>query len=429
MVRNIILFVSTTAVLVLLFVGYVSLVGSPAPDGQVVRNDAGELSPVAQVADKTKLRVETSEGPIEIDPGESMAYVRYDHLGRPTDYFRCETWEKVPGTTDNLAVTKPELMMRLPTGMIVTVTADHGQLSTDRIDSKRPRPKFGWLAGSARVIVDRETSYDRTPLSKRPKDRITIEMDRLDFDLELGELKTADPLCVRSPEFEITGTGLHLIWNQDDNRVEKLLIDKGGRMVFEGGLLATLDRPSERNRADEPPVITQPAPQVAPAPKQKTRKPTAYRCVFTDNVSVEHFGGDQRRGALSADELSLLVDIAGRSGGQTRRDTATTSAPATQPDDSPEKRVVVQWTGQLLIRPDSAPPSPDQPRRRVEARGGPVSVELPNGRVVCGRLALHEETERLWLYPTDGGHVEVSSGQDLAVQATSIFIDLETDTV
>ena len=351
MVRNVILLVSTTAVLVLLFIGYLSLVGSPAPDGRVLKDGTVELSATTQVADEKKLRVETSEGQIEIAPGESMAYVQYDRLGRPTDYFRCETWEKVPGTTNNLAVTKPELMMRLPTGMIVTVTADHGQLSADRIDSKRPRPRFGWFAGSARIIVDRETSYDRTPLSKRPDDRITIEMDRLDFDLELGELKTADAIRVKSPEFEITGSGLHLIWNQDDNRVEKLLIEKGGTMVFGGDLLATLDRPSRRNRSDEPPPVTQPAPPLVDVPKEEARQATAYRCIFADDVSVEHFIGDERRGALFADELSLLVDIAGRSGGLSRRAKPTASAPATQPDDSPERRVVVQWTGQLLIRP------------------------------------------------------------------------------
>jgi hypothetical protein len=429
MVRNIILFVSATAVLVLLFVGYMSLLGSPAPDGQIPKADRIELSVATQVADQKKLRVETPEGQIEIDPGESMAYVQYDQLGRPTDLFRCETWEKVPGAANSLAVTRPELTMRLPTGMIVTVTADHGQLSADRIESKRPRPKFGWLAGDARIIVDRETRYDRTPLSQRPEDRITISMDRLDFDLELGELKTADPIRVTSPELEITGTGLHLIWNQDDNRVEKLLIEKGGRMVFEGSLLAALDRPSGRSRSDEPPPVTQPAPHADDTSRENTRQPTAYRCVFSDNVSVDHYVGDARRGALSADELSLLVDIAGQSGGLSRRGRATASAPTTQRDAAPKRRVVVQWTGPLLIRPDSEPPSSDQPRRRFEARGGPVTVELPNGRVVCGRLALHEETERLWLYPTEEGHVEISSGRDLIVQAASIFIDFEVDTV
>jgi lipopolysaccharide export system protein LptA len=429
MVRNVILFVSTTAVLVLLFVGYVTFVGSPAPDGPAGRSETVELSQATEVPEEKRVHIETQDGPLDIDPGGAVYYIDYDDLGRPIAYYSWQKWEKVPGTANKVAAAAPKMIRRLPTGMIMTISAERGEFSVDQLGGTDLRPKLGWLAGDARIVVDRETSYDRTPLDERPDDRITIEMERLDFDLELGEIKTADPLRVTSPEFEITGTGLHLIWNQDDNRIEKLLIEQGGQMVFEGALLAGLDRPSRRSEPGEEPAVTQPAPPVTPTPRRKSRTPTAYRCLFADNVLVEHFADDQRSGALSADELRLLVDILGRSGGLSRRDDAPTNAPSTQPDAAPKRRVVVRWTGQLLIRPDSDPPSADEPRRRVEARGEPVSVELPNGRVVCGRLALHEETERLWLYPTADGYVEVTTGQELAVRATSVFADLEAETV
>ncbi len=429
MVRNVILLISTTAVLVLLFVGYVSLVGNPGPDDRVIEQPV-DVSAPTQVADEQKVRIETSEGTLEIDPGGPTYYVEYDDLGRPIGRYSWQSWEKVPGPKNELVATAPEMIRRLPTGMIMTIRAERGQFSVDRLDRTNIRPKLGWLSGNAKIIFDRETSDQRTPLDERPEDRITISMDRMDFDLELGELNTAGPLRVESSEFEITGTGLHLIWNQDDNRVEKLLIESGGKMVLRGDLLGSLDRPLEPERGGETaPVVTQPAPPAASAPRKKSRKPTAYQCLVSENVSVVRFVGDERRGALSADELSLLFDIAGRSGRLTRRGKATTSTPATQPGDSPEKRVVVQWTGRLLIHPAGAPPAPEQPRRRFEASGEPVIVELPNGRVVCGRLALHEESKRLWLYPTGRGYVEASFGQDLAVRAASIFVDLEADTI
>ncbi len=424
MVRNIILLISTTAVLLILFVGYLMFVGTPAPDERVLANGTVDLPITTQVADEKKLRI----AGIEVDPGEDIAYITYDSAGNPTDYFRCRNWEKVPGTQDEVRLTDPELMMRLPGGMIVTITAERGQIKAERVQSKRLRPKFGWLAGNARIVVDRETGYDRTPLSERPEDQITITMDRLDFDLELGELKTADPLHVTSSEFDITGTGLHLIWNQEDNRVEKLLVENGGKMTLTGQLLASMDRSLERQR-DNAPVVTQPAAPVTPAPRKKKRKPTAYRCAFSDNVSVEYFVDNQRHGALTADELTLLFDVGGRARGLPSRNKPTATAPASQPGDAPDKRIVVKWTGPLSLGPAGTPPSPDQPRRHFEASGKAVTVELPNGRLLCGRLTLHEETERIWFYPTESGFVELSSGDGLAVKAASIFIDLEADIV
>ncbi len=427
MVRNVILLVSTLAVLLLLFAGYSSLVGGSGRSDEAPANTRVTLPPTTQVADERRLRF----AGVDVDPGEPMAYIAYHPVtGQPTESFRCDNWEKVPGTRNVVAVTTPELMMRLPSGMVVTVTAEHGQVSGERTDRKGIQPKSGWLAGGARIVIDRATSFDRIPLSERPADQITIEMERLDFDLELGELKTADSLRVTSPEFVVTGTGLHLIWNQADNRVEKLLIESGGQMVLEGALLASLDESlAEPGRGGAPPAANRPAAHATPAPAGKTRRITAYRCTFSDGVIVDHYVGQKRLGGLQADELVLLFDIGGQDRGLARRDQASATAPTSQPDDSPPKRLVVQWNGRLALGPVQEPPDPGQSRRQFEARGHPVTVELPNGMVRCGRLILHEETKRLWLYPAANGLVELSSAGKLSVQAAGVFVDLEGNIV
>jgi hypothetical protein len=421
MVRNVILLISTLAVLLLLFAGYTSLVGGWGRPADTSPSPAAALPQTTQVADENKLQIQG----VEIEPGEKMAYIAYGPDGRPTDYFRCENWEKVAGTTNELLVTQPELMMRLPSGMIVTVTAERGQISADRVDRKRVQPKFGWLAGNARIVIDRATRFDRTPLSERPEDQITIEMERLDFDLELGELKTAEPLRVTSPQFEITGTGLHLLWNQADNRVEKLLIERGGQMVLSGDLLASLGESLAKDDRDAGlPTTTQPAQRVVSAPTGKSRKGTPYRCEFTGGVSVDHYVGRERAGRLQADELVLVFDMGGEDRSLARREKATPTAPTSQPDERPANQLVVRWNGRLALGPASGPPVPERPRRQFEARGRPVVVDLPNGRVLCSRLILQEETKRLWLYPTEDGLVELSSGDKLSVKAAGVFLDL-----
>jgi hypothetical protein len=428
MVRNVILLVSTLAVLMLLFVGYQAFVREPAAVGEGP-TDAGAALPTAvHVADESRLPL----GPIEVEPGEKMAYVEYDPVtGRPTDYFRLDSWEKVPGTQNEVRVTRPELMMRLPSGMIVTVTADRGQIKAERLRAQRLRPKLGWLEGHARIVVDRETSFDRTPLSERPEDQITIETSRLDFNLELGELNTDGPLRVSSPEFDVSGTGLHFVWNQADNRIEELIIERGGRMVLQGASLRLLDAPrehSERPRAT--PSATTGADAVAPPSAPSERRSVAYRCVFSGGVDADHYVGDERAGGLHADELMLLFDVRRGERGLPRRQKATATAPTTQPAERPARRLVLRWNGRLALHPAPPPAALERPRRRLEARGRPLTVTLPNqGQVRCARLVLHEGTRRLWLYPAEDGLVELSSAGQLSVKAASIFVDLDRNVV
>lgn len=422
MARNVILVISTLAVLLLLFVGYLSLVGGPPPRSDETLDAEVALPSAAPVSDERKLAL----GPIDIEPGEEMAYVRYGPDGQPTDYFRLETWEKIPDSQNEVLVKRPELMMRLAGGVVVTVTAERGQIRADLPRGQRLRPRYGWLEGNARIVVEQAAApADGTPAT-RPAGQIVIEMERLHFDLELGELKTGEPLFVRGPGFEITGTGLHLIWNQAANRVEKLLISSGGRMVLESELLGGVELSGSARGAQQQPASAA-APPGTPAADARGRRrpPTAYRCVLSGGVTVEHEVGGEPVGGLRADELTLLFDLdsAERQLGRQPAGPRTTPTPGSQP----VRRLIVEWHGQLAMHP--TPPADGPPRRRVEARGTPLLVELPNGFVRCGRLVLHQETRRLWLYPAQDGVVELSNERGLSVRGNSLYADLRENTV
>ena len=423
MLRNVVLIISTLAVLALLFVGYLLFLGrTPGPADRPVSGVAA-LPQTTQVAEERKLEVQG----VGIEPGEKMGVIRYDEFGRPTDYFRCENWEKVPGTRDEVLVVAPELVMRLPSGMIATITAARGQISAARLDGRNVQPKLGWLAGDARIVIDRATGLERTPLSQRPEDQITIEMERLQFDLEIGELKTDQPLRVTSPDFEVSGTGLHLLWNESDNRVEKLLIDSAGEMVLRGALLTALGGALERqNRAEQPAPL---APASAPAspPGPRPRPMTAYRCEFSGGVTVDQFVAADRAAGLVAERLVLTFDVGAR--GEELAPRAPATAPASQPEAEPSQRIVVRWGGRLELGPDAGPPDAGQPRRHFEASGDPVRVDLPSGSVCGSRMVLHAETQRLWLYPTREGRVALRSGDRLAVDAATVYADLRRNLV
>ena len=147
MVRNVILVISTLAILLLLFVGYSSLVGAPEPRERFAGQGTADLPNLANVSDEAKLQVETAEGTLGLSPGEPMAYVEYNHLGEPIRRYSFQSWQKVPGTRNDLEVTAPELMLRLPRGELVTISAARGRITADRADAQRLRPKFGRLDG------------------------------------------------------------------------------------------------------------------------------------------------------------------------------------------------------------------------------------------------------------------------------------------
>jgi lipopolysaccharide export system protein LptA len=419
--RNIILAVSSLVVLGLLLAVYMVLMGQPA-GGRAERPVVQDLTPPAQPTTQP-FRVGDA---VEMPAGGKIMFRRYDdRTGRPRDMFVCEDWQPVPGAKNEIRVSGPELATLLPTGMIATITADEGQITVDRVEQSQMRPKNGWLAGNVRLVVDRATSLDRTARAERPEDLVTIGVDRLQFDLELGELKTDDRVTVDSDDFEIAGTGLHLIWNQTDNRIETLTIARGEQFVLyaAAGLfgMATKD---ERGPADAEaaPAAEATKPEPQRGRKSRGRTPAAYTCVLDGGLVAEQFRAGERMGGLQADQVELLFDVGGAAERFLRADKAERPA-ATRPAREERDRLVLRWNGSLRMGP-ATPGAPDEPnRRRFAAVGRPVVMTRGDALVRCGQVAFHDDSQRVWLYPTEGGTVEFVMGEKLSATAESVYID------
>ena len=228
MVRNIVLAVSTLAVLVLIIAGYSVMVDRPRIDVQ--QHQQQMEPPLAPSSDAAPMRI---QGAIEVPPGEEMLYRTYDpRTGNVTNMFGVSEWRSVPDTKNEIRVTKPRLSLRMPTGMVASVSADEGQIAVDRVETSNMRPTRGWLAGNVRIVVDRSTALSRTPAAERPDDLIVVAVERLQFDLELGELETDETLTVTAREFRLAGRGLHLIWNEADNRIDTLTLREGDEFAL-----------------------------------------------------------------------------------------------------------------------------------------------------------------------------------------------------
>ena len=413
MMRNVVLVVSSLAVLVVLFVGYRLLFRTPAEP--MSRQPIDELpTPLPQTG--PALRVGQD---VEVPAGGRIVFRRYDErTGQPTDLFSCLDWQPVPGSKNEIRVTGPELAMVLPSGMVATVLADEGQLTAERIERQQMRPRSGWLAGNVRIVIDRDTTPGRPPRDARPQDLITLFVDRLEFDLERGELRSADRVVVQSLEFEVVGTGLDLVWSQADNRVETLTLARGEEFVFytPTSLFDTPDQ--DETRPGEP--ASAPAPRTATAPRPSTpRRVTTYLCTLSGGVLAEQYRADQVVGGLRADEVQLLFDIGARAGRFLR-------APASRPQAAEQdrgQRLVVRWSGKLTLAPIDSPPPPGRHRLHFTASGAPVALARGEGTILCGKVRYEDESRRIWLESLPGESIDFALGEKMSAAAAGVYVD------
>ena len=415
MVRNILLFVSTLAILGVAFVGYRLLVNDPTLDDDT--RGGMDTLPLDSSATGDALRI---AGRVDIPPGEGVEFTVYEeHTGRPTQRFKCDEWNPVGGTKDQIAVTQPQLTVWLPSGMTATIAAAEGNITVDHLQQAQSEPRRGWLAGGVQITLDRPEDDDGPRPAADTDERITVTVDRLDFDLELGELKTEDKLEIISSQFEIAGTGFDLVWNEAENTVESLWIQQGERLVLFGG---------EGLFRDTTAASTGETAQPAEPPARPRRGASAYACVLTGNIVAEQFIGEDLAGTFTADELRLLFDLGAAADRLASRDETAASQPAaaSQPlppeDANSRQRLVVHWSGPLRVGPAPAGDS-QQRRRHLEAVGNPVTISSPKGNVECGRLEYYDETEQLWLHPAANGLVTLGRDDKTGATASSIYYD------
>lgn len=425
---KLILLLGPAAGLSLVVLAYLLIIGGDSPRSR--RQSASATLPKQSPAESAPAM--DLAGGVTLPGGGGISFTIYDeHTGRPTDRFRCQTWQPVPDSENEVYVKSPELTLLLPSGMTATISAEEGQIMAERIRKSQGKPRMGWLRGSATIVIDRGVASDRPPAESRPDDLITIRMERIEFDLELGKMRCPDTVRVTSPDYEIVGAELDLEFNRADNRIQQLRLGRGDHLVLRtagagfGGLFGAGRSPASQPASAVASQRAASDPEAEPPPrpsKKKLLRPTGYRCVLRGDVVADQYVGDERIGGLEADEIAITFDMGGGSADPSlSRRPATASAPASQPGGD-EQRLLVHWRGPLEMTPADFPARPGPARRRFEAAGQPVLLEQGEGFVRCDRLEYFDETQQAWLY-ADAGQIEFGRGQGLRATADSVYID------
>ena len=446
MIRNAVWLLSTIGVLAALFVGYNKYLRIEPQEVDRLEHPLDKVKPV-QVSDDESLTFPSDQGDVSISPGEAMTFTIFDPAtGRASLRVQCDSWSKVKDTRSDLDVVAPRFQLFRPDGQAATISADHGEFVVEYVEGNRWQPKRGTLDGNVRVTLDRpadEPGDDDDAAAAA--NLLTVEMQQVEFDVELRELRTADRIHVINPQAEIAGTGLHMVWNQADNRLETLEIARGERLsiALESDVFASLTGAGEQaeQKTDE---------GAAPVERQP-RDVTTYSAILTGAVAAKHYKGEEVVGALDCDELRLRIDIDSAAAGRLGPSGADKSQAAdvapdvgadvavspsdsaashpvaeatTQPIEPPlPQRLEVVWSGPLRIEPLKTEYTARKPQREIEALGRDVDVHMGGSVIHCGRIELQEQTKRVWLHPASDGRVTITQPNRFDATARTIYID------
>lgn len=451
MARNIILFVALAALAAVgyvAFLNYVTTVTSEPAD-----MEGGNLPP--NQGGNENAAVLRLGGSVPVQQGGQMEVIRYDpQTGQARDRFAFATWTPLGTQDKEVRVEKPELSLRVGGGRVLTIIAAEGQITVDRPEQVQSSPKRGVLRGGVRILLDQGIELVQVKPEVDTPQRVTIELEELRFDLQVGTLASDGALRVLSPEFEVSGRGLFLEWNQADNLVKQLVLRHGDRLTLRSGgdVLRAWDAPSVPATQPSAAATATTSPSAGRLElDDRRRSQTTYELLLTQNVRASQLRGGQRVGGLRADSIKLVVDVGGQgqnlfspraesaaagsspaatsAPGDGVAASAPTKAPASAPSSpaasapSETTELVVQWDGPLTLRPLTESRVVAKPRRHFSAVGGRILIEQGTARVECDRLEYFDETQQVWLYADGPEAVRMHRGAQAAVHAQSVYID------
>jgi len=266
MVRNVVLIVASASIILVAYAAYTYQDG-----GVTYARTRYEGPPPAEA-------MASVDGPVlnvkqtTVRGGDKPYVVVYDADGEPKYQFRSTKWEPISEVEFNLV--HPEICVFMPGGEKTRIEADHGRVYVERTKGNNLDPKRGHLRGNVIIFIDRtdkawRRAHPELADPEHHSDRvIKIWMDEVRFDLDQSYIKSKGTLRVQSPEVEIEGQGLTLAWNERDNRIEELVIEKGKFMELRrGGSLVSFGMPGQEREGPGP--RSRPA---APPEKAKARQ-------------------------------------------------------------------------------------------------------------------------------------------------------------
>lgn len=458
LVRSLILAVSTLAIVGVLFAVYQYSTSAPQPPEIVPgsRDVAIEATPDAGSAS-------LSGGPAPLGPGGVIRLSQYDpgssHVRRELEVTSWRPIGDVHGDIQRIEVTDPVIRGVLPDGQLVRIRANGGSLDvTADFD-----PRRGALSGDVRIDIDRRSGEQRLKSGTEDWDgesdapwKVRLSFESLTFDMVASRLETSGPFSMRMAEADVDGDGLRLEYNEEDRRLEHFEILERGSIALRGaGRLFDTVVPGDAETGAEPTGAGMNQTAVTPAvPVVSAEYLQAYRVNIDDDVSIRRFDGDTVVRRLDADRLNVLYDfdVRTRDRIQSAAAPSATNAAADSPADGAapdalagnsaaggpagvvdggtgggDGRLVLEWSGRLLVRPEVETPvlpAPARvPRFHMIATGREVRFTDRQGEALCRTLEVQRDAARVRMSGDADRRVVLTMPERGTLTAPEVSID------
>jgi lipopolysaccharide export system protein LptA len=393
-----------------------------------------------------------------IGPGQNITISIYPREGTRARFeLAVSDWIPKDGSDHEFILTGPQVRMRTKDGNDVRVTAREGVLEAQRKAGGGLDPKRGQLTGDVVIEYDRRSDKDKASLPEAlrnqvdPSDLVRVEMERIEFDLEYAKLVVPGPIHVAARDVELRGEDLDIRFNEAQGRVESLRIARGGRLdLLERGAQLGVNVPGIDRRGEKRTSLTdwlrttiqsrldrqaQIAPAVPPptsaagasgvpvfradAEKEDTPgPPVRYFARFEGDVDAKQYAGDTTRSRLQADVLEILRAFSDEDRDRVRSPAAPTQGAPGEPPVTPTgDRIVLEWTGKLVVDALSRGDErwTEDIRSQVTALGTPARLSHPEGDATCSKLIYEPDGSEVQLFGSEADPVVVRSSDQGAM--------------
>lgn len=415
-----------------------------------------------------------------IGPGQNITITIYPREGsRAQLELAVSDWVPKNGSDHEFLLSDPQVRMRTRDGNDVRITAQQGVMEAQRKSGGGLDAQRGQLSGNVVIEYDRRSEKDKASLSdeerKRidPSELVRIELEHIDFDLEYAKLAVPGKIHVKARDAELNAEGLEIRFNEVESRVESLRIARGGTLeLFERGeqfgvnapgiglqnerrttltdwlrttIQSRLDQQQQVDRGADPSPVAQESEPVAKADgvpvfrtgaaeEKKTKPPIQYFARFEEKVDAKQLAGDVIRSRLQSDVLEILRNFSEEDKDRVRTAAAPTTAPAEQPMTPTSDRILLVWTGKLLVDALSRGDErlTEEVGARVTAIGTPTRLSYPEGEAVCSKLTYEPDSSEVRLFGTEADPVFVRSvdqgemtGQSASIRRHGDALDIQ----
>jgi hypothetical protein len=329
-----------------------------------------------------------------IRPGSQAWVKQFDREGQLYYQFKAAYYEPQPDGT--VRVTAPLIQFFLSDHQVLQIEGSNGVIrfapGADKNitpDSPADPPRNGNLR---HVKVKLFASQQQLNLGNAD---MIMTMTNAEFDNDTYRLFTQEytdadgkvihgddvPVTVKSRDYQFSGSGLVMYWNDVDRRLKSLEISKGTDLALTNVGEISENRPATVSAA---PADLKTAPSAPPPPQpsdsQNPPPPARYTASFYDNVRVMESDGDIEANRMDVDFVSRGQGSAPTLSEPAAQTPATTlAAPSSPPSPTsrPTPQVVhVYWSGRMRLVPTdpaAAPPLADG-KAIIHLFGKPVIV-------------------------------------------------------